>query len=110
MANPVPSVYFPNVSLSGTNELSFNTGSHAFPTFPSLTNAEADPSSGDIRKMAYAILLRIAERHGTASPQPLFSSASSEALSDTFPYHRRVISLVFVSQPSGTEEVRQSLT
>lgn len=110
MANPVPSVYFPSVSLSGANELSFNTAGHASPTFPELTNAEADPSTGDIRKMAYAILLRIAERHAAANPQPQFVSATSEPLADEYPNHRRVITLTFVVQPSGTEEVRASLS
>lgn len=110
MPNPVPSTYFPGVSLSATNDLVFTT-SNASPgqvTFPELTNAEANPSSGDIRKLGYAILLAIAERHQNFSPsssRPAFATAASAISSSDYPNHARVITMQFTVAPSGGEEV-----
>lgn len=105
MANPVPAVFFPGISLSANNEIVFTT-SNVSPgpaTFPELSNAEADPSSGDIRDMAYAILSRIA----SASPSPplQFSSQSSSLANSEFPNYIRNIDLTFSLEASGTEEL-----
>lgn len=107
MANPVPSVYFPGIGLSAANEVEFKTSGAATPTFPELSNAEADSGTGDIRKIAYAILRAIHANHAAASPQPTYVSSTSQPESDDYPNHRRVITLTFITQPSGTEEVRQ---
>lgn len=107
MPNPVPSVYFPGISLSGNNEIVFTTAnvSPGPATFPELTNAEADPTSGDIRDIIYAILMRISERHGVANPKPQQSSATSSTTASEFPRYQRSVTLFFNLVPSGTEEL-----
>lgn len=106
MANPAPSVYFPGISFNGDSELVMTTGSLSPPgTFPEMTNAEANPTTGDIRDMAYAMLLQISRRHDIAAPEPVQSAASDSVGNSTFPNYTRIISLRFVLSASGTEEL-----
>jgi hypothetical protein len=53
-----PTLMFPNVT-NGTNTLIFNTATHASPSLPELTTAEADVATGDSRKIAYALMEQI---------------------------------------------------
>lgn len=106
MANPIPSIYFPGISLNGNSELVMTTGNLSPPgTFPEMSNAEADPTTGDIRDMAYSILLQISRRHDIAAPEPVQSVASDSVGSSAFPNYTRIVSLRFVLSPSGTEEL-----
>ena len=106
MPNPIPSVYFPGISLSAVNEVVFTTTSASPATFPELTNAEANPDTGDIREMAYAILVQLSSRHGFASPQPVMSTATDAVGNAAFPDYLREITVIFNIAPSGTEQLR----
>lgn len=105
MPNPVPSTLFPNVSINANGELVFNTSNHASPTFPDLTTTEANEVTGDIRKIAYAILKRIEDRFPTIAPAPLYMTAADSVSDGGHPNHIRNIRTSFVLQTGGTEEV-----
>lgn len=109
MANPSPSVYFPGISKNANSEIVFTTGTATSPsqtaTFPLLTNTEASPSTGDIRKIAYAILYQIAINHTSLSSKPVFSSSSSKEVNAEFPNYIRSITLEFTITPSGQEVI-----
>ena len=105
MPNPIPSTLFPNISINANNEIVFNTSNHANPTFPDLTTAEASESTGDVRKIAYAILKRIQNLYPAISPAPLYMSASSSVTDGGYPNHVRTIQVSFVLEPGGTEDV-----
>lgn len=52
-----PSTWFPACSLAA-NTFGLNTKDHANPSLAELTDAEANPTSGDARKIVYALLER----------------------------------------------------
>lgn len=106
MPNPNPSVYFPAISKNANNELVFTTAdSGGTKTFPLLTNAEANPSTGDIREMAYAILYQISINHQALGSPPVYASGSSSIGNLAFPEYQREVVLRFTLAPSGTEEL-----
>jgi len=104
MPNPVPSTYFPSISISANNEIVFSVDS-AGATFPLLSNAEANLTTGDIRDMAYAMLMGISQRHGVSSPVPVQSSAADSISNSDFPNYVRDVTITFNLEPSGTEEL-----
>jgi hypothetical protein len=55
---PAPNLLFPNAT-NGTNTLILNTSDHASPSVPQMSTTEADVSSGDSRKVVFALLDRM---------------------------------------------------
>jgi len=53
-----PTSLLPNAT-NGTNQLIINTAGHASPTLAELSTAEANVSTGDLRKIAYALCERM---------------------------------------------------
>lgn len=58
--NPAPSAWFAGYSSSSANDtITFQTNEGVTPSFPELTNLEADPTNGDYRKVLFAIMEEI---------------------------------------------------
>jgi hypothetical protein len=72
-----PSIFFGSgySHESNTHKIKFNTANHeTSPTFTELTSEEAHPSTGDIRKLVYAIVLHIKDKYtelGSSAPQKM---------------------------------------
>jgi hypothetical protein len=106
MANPIPSSYFPGVALTANNELEFSTaGSAGTKSFPLLTDAEANPSTGDIREMAYAILSAINQNHNLMVSRPVQANVNTGTSSGEFPEYFRSITIELNLAPSGDEQL-----
>lgn len=65
--NKAPTQLFPNAT-NGTNTLVLNTSNHASPSLAELTNAEAHITTGDLRKIAYALAEQAYVWHNALAP------------------------------------------
>ena len=71
-SNPIPSAFFvagySETGTGATHQIIFNTAGHATPLITELTEAEADPTTGDYRKILFAIMEMLRAKLNAATP------------------------------------------
>jgi hypothetical protein len=95
--NRAPSNWLTGYSLT-TNSVTVNTqNAGATATFPELTNVEANASSGDIRKIVYAVIEQLYQKFQATPaadrPNRMSISRSSSVGSDNTVNHTYVLTL-----------------
>ncbi len=86
-SNPIPSAFFvagySETGTGATHQIILNGGDHGTPLLDELAENEADPTTGDYRRILYAIAEMLYQRFSVVSPVPAKVSMTRSSYEDT---------------------------
>jgi len=98
-SNPIPSVFFGAGYAYASNAITLNTAAHASPLLTELDAAEANATTGDYRRILYAIQEDLYQKFQLVTPIPgkltftrsTYEDASTGELVRTYTFQVRTI-------------------
>lgn len=82
-SDPIPSVFFGAGYSVGTNSITLNTSAHASPLLTELTSAEANATTGDYRRIIFALMEMLHEKFQAVTPVPGKLTVTRSTYEDT---------------------------
>lgn len=82
-SNPIPSAFFVAGYAYSTNQITLNTAAHASPLLVELDAAEANATTGDYRRIVYALLEMLYQKFLVVTPVPGKVTSTRSTYEDT---------------------------
>lgn len=82
-SNPTPAGFFGGGYAYASNAITLNTSAHAAPLLAELDAAEANATTGDYRRIVYAMMEMLNDKFKAATPVPTKLSITRSTYEDT---------------------------